>query len=175
MIIGLFIGFFIPDIFNKRVLFSLMLVINGVITLFPIYLHQGNRDARSLAGSDGFLIGLAGALSAIPGISRNGAIMAMTVIREADKKNAVNWSFMLVAPAMAVMILTDFISIFTVGVGKIVFMTFVGYLVSACAAFVGTYMAVSLIRMIVQRSDYTAFAYYDFGLALFTFIMYIIT
>ena len=69
----------------------------------------------------------------------------------------------------------DFIAIFTVGVGKIVFMTFVGYVVSAGAAFVGTYLAVSLIKVMIQRSDYTAFAYYDFGLALFTFIMYLIT
>lgn len=175
MMIGLLVGFFIPNIYQRRLLFSLMLLLNGAITLIPIYLHQGSRDARSLSGADGLLVGLAAALSAIPGISRNGAIMAMTIVREADKKNAVNWSFMLTVPAMAVLILTDFIAIFTVGVGKIVFMTFVGYLVSAGAAFVGTFLAVSLIKVIIQRSDYTAFAYYDFGLALFTFIMYLIT
>ena len=175
MMIGLLVGFFLPNIYQRRLLFSLVLLLNGAITLIPIYLHQGSRDARSLSGADGLLIGFAAALSAIPGISRNGAIMAATIVREADKKNAVYWSFMLAVPAMAVLILTDFIVIFTVGVGKVVFMTFVGYLVSAGAAFVGTYLAVSLIKVMIQRSDYTVFAYYDFGLALFTFIMYLIT
>ena len=175
MMIGLFLGFFLPNFYDRRPLFSLILLINGAITLIPIYLHQGNRDARSLSGMDSFLIGLAGAFSAIPGISRNGAIMAMTIIREADKKNAVNWSFMLAVPAMAVLIFTDFIALFTIGAGTIVFLTFVGYLISAGAAFVGTYLAISLIKVIIQRSDYTAFAYYDFGLALFSFIMYLIT
>ena len=175
MIIGLFLGFFLPDFFERRPLFSLILLINGVITIIPIYLHQGNRDARSLSGIDSFLIGIAAALSAIPGISRNGAIMAATVIREADKHNAVNWSFMLAVPAMVVMIFLDFIAIFTVGIGNVVFLTFIGYLLSACAAFVGTYLASSIIKVVIQRSDYTAFAYYDFGLALFSFIMYLIT
>jgi len=175
MIIGLFIGFFIPNIYERRTLFSFILLLNGAITLIPIYLHQGNRDARSLSGLDSLLIGLAAALSAIPGISRNGAIMAMTIIREADKRNAVNWSFMLAVPAMVTLIFLDFISIFTIGVGSIVFMTFVGYLISAAAAFAATYLAVSLIKVMIQRSDYTIFAYYDFGLALFSFIMFLIT
>ena len=175
MAIGLFFGFFLPNVFDRRPLFSLLLLLNGVITLFPIYLHQGNRDARFLSGTDGLLIGFAAALSAIPGISRNGAIMAMTVIREADKRNAVNWSYMLAVPAMAVLIFTDLISVFTVGIGTITFLTVVGYFISAAAAFAGTYLAVYLIRMIVQRSDYTMFAYYDFGVALFSFIMYLIT
>ena len=175
MLIGLFIGFFLPNIYARRPLFCLILLINGAITMIPAYMHQGNRDARSLSGLDGILIGAAAALSAIPGISRNGAIMAMTIIREADKRNAVNWAFMLAVPALALMIFLDFISMFTVGIGTIGIMTLLGYLLSAIAAFAGTYLAVSLLRILIQRTDYSLFAYYDFGLALFSFVLYLIT
>ena len=93
MLIGMFINLFFKDFYEHRPLFSLVLVINAALTLIPTYLHQGNKDARSMSGLDGMLIGLAAGLSAIPGISRNGAIMFMTLIREADRHNGVTWAF----------------------------------------------------------------------------------
>ena len=174
MLAGLMANLFFKDFYQKRTLFSLMLLINAALTLVPTYLHQGNRDARAMTSLDGMLIGLGAALSAIPGISRNGAIMFMTLIREADKQNGATWALMLSVPAMAVLALLDMIAIFTVGVGAITFMTFVGYLFSTLFAFLGAYLGVSFIRMLISKSDYSVFAYYDFGLALLSFVLYLI-
>lgn len=123
---------------------------------------------------DGYLIGLAAALSAIPGISRNGAIMFMTLIRESDKRNGVTWALMLSVPAVAVLILLDIVAIFTVGIGTITLAVFLGYLLSMMFAFAGAFLGVSVIRMLIEHSDYSGFAYYDFGLALFSFVLYLI-
>lgn len=174
MIIGLFASLLMPNFYYRRPLFCLMLIINGAICMIPTYIHHGNRDARSLTNLDGIMVGLAAALSAVPGISRNGAIMFVTLVREADKQNGLNWALLLTVPAVAVMILLDFISIFTVGIGTVTLMTFLGYVLSAVAAFVGTYFGVSFIRIVVTNSDYSGFAYYDFGLALFAFALYLI-
>lgn len=174
MMIGLFANLFFNNFYSNRPLFSLVLLINGALTLVPTYMHQGNRDARSMSGMDGMLIGFAAALSAIPGISRNGAIMFMTLIREADKQNGVTWAIMLSVPAMVMFILLDFIAMFTVGIGSITIATLGGYLLSALFAFVGAYFAVSTIKMLITRSDYSGFAYYDFGLALLSFVLYLI-
>ena len=127
-----------------------------------------------MTGLDGLLIGLAAGLSAIPGISRNGAIMFMTLIREADKQNGVTWAIMLSVPAMVMLILLDFIAMFTVGIGAITLITVLGYLLSAIFAFVGAYLGVSAIHMLITHSDYSGFAYYDFGLALLSFVLYLI-
>lgn len=174
MMIGLFANLFFTDFYDNRPLFCLILLVNGALTLIPTYMHQGNRDARALTGGDGFLIGLAAACSAIPGVSRNGAIMFMTLMRKADKQNAVTWSLLLAVPAMLVLIVMDFISIFTVGVGSISVLTLCGYLLSAVFSFIGAYFAVYTVKVIVARADYTGFAYYDFGLALLTFVLYLI-
>lgn len=174
MLIGLFFTLFMGKIYDKRPLFSLMLLINGALSMIPVHRHQGNRDARSLTSLDGILVGLAGALSAIPGISRNGAIMFVALTREADKQNGLNWALILAVPAMAMLILVDFISMFTVGVGVITLLTVLGYFISMIAAFGGTYVGVSIIRLIVKEADYSGFAYYDFGLALFSFALYLI-
>ena len=174
MLIGMFINLFFKDFYEHRPLFSLVLVINAALTLIPTYLHQGNKDARSMSGLDGMLIGLAAGLSAIPGISRNGAIMFMTLIREADKQNGVTWALLLSVPAMVMLILLDFIAMFTVGIGTIMLATVGGYLLSMVSAFIGAYLGVSAIKMLITHSDYSGFAYYDFGLALFSFVLYLI-
>ena len=174
MLIGLFLNLFFADFYEHRPLFSLVLVMNAALTLIPIYLHQGNKDARSMSGLDGMLIGLSAGLSAIPGISRNGAIMFMTLIRKADKQNGVTWALLLTVPAIVMLILLDFISMFTVGIGTITLLTLGGYMLSMLSAFVGAYIGVSAIKVLITNSDYSGFAYYDFGLALFSFVLYLI-
>ena len=174
MLIGLLVNLFFNDFYSNRPLFSIVLLINGALTLVPTYLHQGNRDARSMSGLDGMLIGLAAALSAIPGISRNGAIMSVSLLRGAQKENGVTWAMLLSVPAMVVWIFIDIISMFTVGVGSITLALFVGYLLSMLFAFAGAFVAVSFVRMLISRGDYSGFAFYDFGLALLAFILYLI-
>ena len=174
MLVGMFANLLFADFYNKRPLFALVLLINGALTLIPTYMHQGNRDARSMTSFDGILVGLGAALSAIPGISRNGAIMFVTLIREADKHNGVTWALLLTVPAVVMLILLDLIAMFTVGIGAITFTVFLGYLVSMLAAFAGAYMGVYMIRTLISRADYSAFAYYDFGLALLSFVLYLI-
>ena len=174
MVIGLFANLFFARFYNNRSLFSLMLLLNGAITLIPVYMHQGNKDARVMSGLDGMLIGLAAALSAIPGISRNGAIMSVSLLRGAQKENGVTWAMLLSVPAVVVWILIDIISMFTVGVGSITLALLAGYLLSMLFAFAGAFVAVSFIRMLMSRGDYSGFAFYDFGLALLAFILYLI-
>ena len=174
MVIGLFASLLFADFYDRRPLFALILLINGAITLIPTYMHQGNKDARLMTRGDSLLIGFAAAWSAVPGISRNGAIMFMTLMRKADKQNGVTWALLLSVPALAVLMVLDFISIFTVGIGTVTIAVLGGYLVSMLAAFVGAFLAVNTLKVLVLRSDYSGFAYYDFGLALLTFVLYLI-
>jgi len=174
MMIGMFASLFFTKFYDNRPVFCLILLINGALTLVPTYMHQGNRDARSMSGMDGLLIGLSAAFSAVPGISRNGAIMFMTLIREADKQNGVTWALILSVPAMVMLVLLDFISMFTVGISAITVATLLGYMLSMIFAFLGAYIGVSSVKVLILRSDYSGFAYYDFGLALLSFVLYLI-
>lgn len=174
MVIGMFANLLFTDFYDRRPLFALVLLVNGALTLIPTFMHQGNKDARIMTRGDSMLIGFAAACSAIPGISRNGAVMFMTLMRKADKQNGVNWALLLSLPAMAVLAVLDFIAIFTVGVSGVTIAVLGGYLVSMLGAFIGAFFAVNTIKMLILRSDYSGFAYYDFGLALLTFVLYLI-
>lgn len=174
MMLGMLANLFFGNLYDNRPLFSLILLLNGIITLVPTYLHQGDKDARSMTSADGMLVGFAAALSAVPGISRNGAIMFVTLTRGASKQNGVIWALILSVPAMGMLMLLDVISMFTVGIGAITLGVLGGYLLSMVFAFAGAYAAISMIRMLISRADYSGFAFYDFGLALFTFLLYLI-
>ena len=174
MVVGMFANLLFTDFYDQRPLFALVLLINATLTLLPTFMHQGNKDARNMTRGDSMLIGFAAACSAVPGISRNGAVMFMTLIRKADKQNGVTWALMLTVPAMAVLLLLDFIAIFTVGVTGVTIAVLGGYLVSMATAFAGAYLAVNTLKMLIMRADYSGFAYYDFGLALLTFVLYLI-
>ena len=174
MVVGMFANLLFTDFYDQRPLFALVLLINATLTLLPTFMHQGNKDARNMTRGDSMLIGFAAACSAVPGISRNGAVMFMTLIRKADKQNGVTWALLLTVPAMAVLLLLDFIAIFTVGVTGVTIAVLGGYLVSMTTAFAGAYLAVNTLKMLIMRADYSGFAYYDFGLALLTFVLYLI-
>lgn len=49
-----------------------MLFLNGVLVLLPQFLPTANKDSRSMTRLDGILMGLGGALGAVPGFSQTG-------------------------------------------------------------------------------------------------------
>ena len=175
LVLGLILGAFLPNILQNTLLFAALCLINGVILMVPAYMHQGNKTAKAMTGIDGLLIGFAGALCTFPGISRVGSIVSMCLLRKTDKVTGFNWAMLLSLPALAVLAVVDIVGVFTIGVGSIGFVTVVGYFLSAGFAFAGTYLAITLMKILIERAQLSGFAYYSFGIALLSFLIYLIT
>lgn len=175
LVLGLLLCLLLPDLTENRVAFSVLCVLNGVILMVPAHMHQGNKTAKAMTGIDGFFLGFAGALSAFPGISRLGSIVSMAILRKTDKVTGFNWALMLSIPALIVLAILDFIGIFSVGVGSITAMVVLGYFISAAFAFAGTYLAITILKSLIERTQLSGFAYYSFGIALLSFLLYLIT
>lgn len=154
---------------------ALFFLLNGIILFVPEHMRQANKDARSMTGLDAILIGISGALSAFPGISRVGATTSVAVARGADKEKALNWSLLLSIPALALFLVFDIIHLISYGVGVISFPVIAGYILSAVAAFASGYIGITLMRFLTVRTGYSGFAYYSWGAALFSFVLYLIT
>lgn len=175
LVLGLILGAFLPNILQNTLLFAALCLINGVTLMVPAYMHQGNKTAKAMTGVDGLLIGFAGALCTFPGISRVGSIVSMCLLRKTDKVTGFNWAMLLSLPALAVLAVVDIVGVFTIGVGSIGFVTVVGYFLSAGFAFAGTYLAITLMKILIERAQLSGFAYYSFGIALLSFLIYLIT
>lgn len=151
---------------------ALVLAINGVLLYLPPYFPGGNKDSHSVSALDGILIGLGGALAAIPGISRITGITTVGQLRGCSRSYILDIGLILCIPAVFVLIVIDIVSLFAAGValtGGLV----INCLLSALIAFPSAYLAITFIRFLSVKVGFSGFAYYSWGAALFTFILYL--
>ena len=123
---------------------------------------------------DALLIGLGSALAILPGISRVGAAVTVATSRGADRQRALDWALLLSIPAVAVLLLLDFIAAIGNGFGIAGITDLLKYLIAAAGAGCGTYLGIMLMRFLSVKSGVSGFAYYSWGVALFSGILYLV-
>lgn len=173
MLIGIVVFTYLLKGGASLLMVSLFCLVNGIILFIPGRMLQGNKDSRSMSALDGILAGLAGALSGLTGISRTGSIVSAATARGADRNQALKWAISLSIPAMAMLILIDIFNLFT-AFQAVSFWNVVFYLLAAVAAYGGTYLGIRFIKIISVRIGFSSFAYYCWGAALFSFVLYLI-
>lgn len=146
------------------------LVINGILLYVPMHMATGNKDSRSMSQLDAVLLGLAGALAMVPGISRIGMVTSAGIARGADREQALRWSLLLSIPALIILMGFDAYAIMTDGLGTVAILQTV---LTGIAAFGGAYTGIRVMRFMAVRAGFSGFAYYCWGAALFSFIMYL--
>lgn len=175
LLIGLCLSFVTMKAKDNLISIIAFLICNGVVLLIADHAQHGNRDSRTMTGLDGIIMGILGSLSVFPGISRTGFVSAYATLRGADFENATNWAFILAIPAIVFFVCFDIFAIITIGAGVISFSVLIGYLLAGISAFCGGYIAISALKAILIHAGFSNFAYYSFGAAFLTFIIYLIT
>ena len=151
---------------------SFTMFLNGVILFVPQFLPGSNKDSQSMAPVDSLLMGLGAVASLIPGISCIGAVTSIATVRGADKTYSLNISLLLNIVMTIGLILYDLFAIATEGV-VLSFGLLVSYLLCAAAAFLGVYLGIKLMRKLASTAGYGLFAFYCWGAALFSFILFL--
>lgn len=151
---------------------AIFFVVNGLILFIPNRIVQGNKDARAMTPLDSLLIGCSGGVAMFSGISRVGCTNCVAVVRGADKKHALSWSLILSVYALAFICIMDIISIISVGTPDF-WRNLYTYIFSGIAAYWGGRLSISMIRLLITRPSNNGFAYYCWGTALFSFILYL--
>lgn len=159
---------------SKPIFVSLFLILNGIILIVPEYMSHGNKDARSMTGLDGIILGIISGISALPGISRIGAGISYVTARGADRQHSIQWALLLSIPALILFCIFDVWGLMAAGIQTISFGIVLGYILSAAAAFTGGYLSILLVRLLSERNGFSGAAYYCWGAALFHFIIYLI-
>jgi len=154
---------------------ALALTLNGILLYAPQYMPGANKDARSLSGLDGFLIGIAGALSVVPGISGVGAMTSVGQLRGCDRQYSLLLSLLLCVPALAVLVLVSGFTLIATGFSGLSAAALPGILTAGAAAFLTASCALMLMRFLAVKAGFSGFAFYSWGAALFTFILYLLT
>ena len=146
----------------------------GLLMYLPQFYRRGNKVGETVSGLDGFLLGIGSGLASVPGLSGFAGGLFMGSVRGLDSRFAADNSLMMLIAVFPVLIGFDLYEIiFHAGAlfsaGWIVL-----YLFAALAAFGGACLAVKLVRFLAVRVGFSGFAYYCWGLSIFTFALYLI-
>lgn len=159
--------------FDQLWVMVLLVTLNGVIVLLPQHMARANKDARSLSPLDATLMGACGVLGAFPGISRVGAITSVGSMRGADRQFGLDFAYLLSVPAIGALCIGDLAMMAIAGDPQAGALFFPGVL--ACIAAFGAGIAgIQLMRFLAVKSGFESLAYYNWGLAMFGFIIYLI-
>lgn len=150
---------------------GLFLILNGLILYIPQFLPSGNKDSRTMSRVEGLLMGLGGALSVLPGISGIGAMVSVGSVCGVDKKYALENAMIVGIVISVCTVVCDALRIVSGGLEGLTFGLVLAYLCAALASFLGGLLGVKVLRSIVQEHGFSVFAFYCWGLALFTFFL----
>lgn len=152
---------------------AILVVLNGIVILLPHYMVRANKDAKTISPLDAVLMGMGGMLGAIPGFSRIGTMTAVSSMRGVDWKFGLDFAYLLSIPVLAALCIMDMgMLIFTQEAlsGAILLSA-----ILACAgSFAMGYAAIRLMGFLAVKTSYEGFAYYNWGLAMFVMILYLI-
>ena len=152
-------------------LMAILLFVNGMVLYIPQFLPGSNKDSRSLSRVEGLLMGLGGAASILPGISAMGTGLSVGSVCGVDRKYCLNMVMLMNMVVMAALAVTDVLSIASNGIGSFSFGILISYILAAVFGFLGAALGIRFMRRLAADKGYAIFAYYCWGIALFTFIL----
>lgn len=159
---------------NKLILMAMLLFVNGIILYIPQFLPGSNKDSRSLSRVEGLLMGLGGAASVLPGISGIGTTLSVGSVCGVDRSYGLNMALLMHMVVTVALIVFDVMALISVGLEGFSFGVLLSSLLAVVAAFLGTTIGIRFMRSLALEKGFSSFAYYCWGVALFTFILNLI-
>ena len=149
-----------------------LLLLSGIVIYVPHFLQSGNRESRHLSRLEAGILGLCAALSVLPGVSRMGMLLSAGALRGCGRSYLLDIGCLMLIPVLVGMVLLDLLAL-AFGAPGITLLLVVYCLLAALTAYCGTCLAVSVMRFLAVNRGYTMFSYFNWGLAVFGFLPYL--
>lgn len=171
-IIGFLAYDFIKSYLFNSIVVAISLIIGGIVLIFidKKLLHQESKtdEIENISYKNAFFIGLIQCFSMIPGVSRAAATIIGGVFNGLNKKQAMEFSFLLAVPTMAAATGYDLLKtqinftqneLILLGIGLVV-------------AFITAWLAVKVFLKIVENYGFKHFGYYRIAIGIL-FLLFI--
>jgi undecaprenyl-diphosphatase len=146
-------------LFNPAVV-TISLILGGIILILidrKVTNQQSKTDVlENISYKNAFFIGLFQSISMIPGVSRAAATIVGGIFNGLDKKQAIEFSFLLAVPTMLAASGYDLYKTTVAFSGNEVFLLCLGLVI----AFITAWIAVKVFVRIVQNYGFKYFGYY---------------
>ena len=170
----LFVAFSV--FFYKKIatlpLLCIMFLLGGIVLYVPQYLPGANKDSRHLSRKDSLILGLCNGLGLIPGVSRIGTVISLGLVKGCDRGYILDMAMLWSLPMLLGLMIVDGILLMT-GAAVMETAMFIYCLVASVAAFGGAWLSMMIMRYLSVKSNFFSFAYFSWGLAFFSFLVYL--
>jgi undecaprenyl-diphosphatase len=159
-ILGIFAYHYIKAYLFNPIVVSCSLIIGGIVLILidkKMVTQQSKTESlENISYKNAFFIGLFQSISMIPGVSRAAATIIGGIFNGLDKKQALEFSFLLAVPTMFVATGYDLYKTPVVFTGHEVFLVCLGLVI----AFITAWIAVKVFISLVQNYGFKYFGYY---------------
>jgi undecaprenyl-diphosphatase len=167
-ILGMLLSDVISDAMKTPAMIASALTVTGLALIFIERFHKtGSKDESSMTMIDAILVGLGQTLAVIPGISRSGSTLVVSLLAGLNRETAVRYSFLLSIPVIlgsTVMALDEFTAEMVTYIGPL--NLFVAFVVTFFFSILGIIWLIEFLK----RSKLIYFALYCFALAIFVYL-----
>lgn len=161
------------EVFQGLPMLCFLLIVNGILVYLPQYMTVSNRDSRGLSRLDGVIMGLCAGLSVIPGLSGMTGVLLSARAKGCRSAYAVELAFLYAIVMLLGAVLLCFFAF--LGSGGLGMTMILSGILAGIASFGGALAAVYLMRYLAVNVEFHSFSYYCWGLAVFSFLYYLIT
>ncbi len=172
VLVSVLLTVFTGSVASRLWLLALILTVNGVVLYAPQLFPSGNKESPAMSSLDAILIGFGTALGALPGLSRVGTCTSIGLMRGCQRRYALDMSLMLCIPALILLAVVDCFGVVT-AIGTVTFLGVVKAVLAGAFSFAGAYFSTFILRFLAVRVGFSGFAYYSWGAALLSFILYL--
>lgn len=144
-------------LFNDAKFVSVMLIFTGSILYLTKFTNP--KEGKKVGFFSAILIGIAQALSILPGISRSGITISTGIFLGISRENAAKFSFLLSLP---VILGATIIKIFEVINNNTSLTQYMIYLVGTISAAVSGYIAIKVVMNVLKQKKFSWFSFYCF-------------
>lgn len=132
-------------------------------------------DGKNAAMSrlDGLMLGACALLGAIPGLSRVGLMLSLGHLRRCDREYLLDMIMLMTVPYLAALMGLDLVSLVLSGFAGLSLKFLLGCLFAGVAAFGGALGGIFTMRFLAVKTGFASFAFYGWGLGLFSLILYL--
>lgn len=158
-IVGVFFKDYIEEAFSGLVVVGCCLIVTSVLLGFSYFAKP--RTKENISTLDAFIIGIAQAIAALPGLSRSGSTIGTGLILGNKKESLAQFSFLMAIPPILGMALLDVKDMMEVGVAEAMAgISGAALVVGFVAAFITGCLACKLMIELVKKGKMIWFAIY---------------
>lgn len=156
----------VEALFLNPFIVSCMLLVTGTMLFSTKFIANPTKDVNT---GRGLLIGVAQAFAIIPGISRSGSTISVSLFSGMSRENAAHFSFLMVLPVLGGAMLLEMLEIAEAGIeAAAVTSLFVGFL----ASFISGYFALKYLIILLKREKFHYFAFYCWAVGIIGIIYF---